>query len=609
METRDVFSYITSEETNWKTARVPLTRTKDWNMFEHIERCTNVSNAWYHSGRNDGNRPYDDIVTPIINVAFRSEGFDVKDIVPFVDDADDYYKSILIKKFHPQWARKNELDTFIDDVVETSVIYDLVLVKNINNTRPEVVDLKTIAFCDQTDVMAGPICIKHQYTPAEMVEFKGKWQDDKIDMAISLAVSEIEVSIAGNQKVKTPGKYVEVYELRGNLPELWIDENGDKDKYSPQMQIVCYYNDKDGAKQGITLYKGKDKPLSENFKALKIDRIRSKGRACGRSVVESLFEPQVWNNYSAIKIKALLDSAINVFITDSDELGNQKLSELKVNTILKEEKGANTRLLASPLQNLTAFTNQQAKLTTDARIIGSASEGSLGINPASGTPFALQNLVVQQGQGIHEYRQGKIATFFADVLYRDWILQYLVDEMDGGKKFNEELSLDEVQTIAETIATNQTEKNKLDMMLNGELVTRGMADTMKTTLKDNILKGKTKMYQGGRGFFEVIKGELKDIPMRVYVNIAGKQKNLAKNADALSNLVLTMTKLGVPFSALAKPFNEILEDSGLSPVDFTQILTPPAPTATPTQQTPPAPPQPQPGPSQNQPMPQMAMGQ
>ncbi len=568
MEYPDVFQYITTEETNWKTAQVPLTRTKSWNMNDHIERCTNVANAWYHSGKNDGNRPYDDIVTPIINVAFRSEGFDVKDIVPFVNDAQNYYKSFLVKKMHPKWARDNELDTFIDDVVETSVIYDLVLVKNVNNARPEVVDLKTLTFCDQTDVMAGPICIKHQYTPAEMVEFKGKWNSDKIDVAIALSMAEIEVSIAGDQKVKMPGKYVEVYELRGNLPQTWLDPMAEKDTYSPQMHIVCYYNDKDGVKQGITLYEGKDKPLSDNFKSLKIDRIRSKGRACGRSVVESLFEPQVWNNYSAIKIKALLDSAINVFQTDSEEFGNQKLSELKHNTILKHESGKPITRVDGSLQNLVAFTNQQQKYTTDARIIGSASEGALGVAPTAGTPFALQNLITQQGQGLHEYRQGKIATFFADVLYRDWILSYLVADMNQGKKFSEELTLDEMIEICDTIATNAANKDIIEKMLNGEVVTQENKDMLVQFYKDGFKKG------GNRKFFEVLQNELKSIPVDVQINVAGKQKNLSQNADKLSNLILTMTKFGVPFSALAKPFNELLEDSGLSPVDFTQVIQP-----------------------------------
>lgn len=577
MENQNIFEYITSEETNWATAQVPLTRNKSWNMKDHIERCTAVASGYYYQGRNDGNRPYDDIVTPIINVAFRSEGFDVKDIVPFVNDAQNYYKSFLVKKRHPKWARDNELDTFIDDVVETSVIYDLVLIKNVNNVRPEVVDLKTLAFCDQTDVMAGPICIKHQYTPAELLAFKGKWNDEKIDMAITLALSEIEVSIAGDQKVKTPGKYIEVYELRGNLPEVWLDKEAELGKYSPQMHIVCYYNDKEGVKQGIVLFAGKDKPLSENFKSLKIDRIRSKGRACGRSIVESLFEPQVWNNYSAIKIKALLDSAINVFQTDSDEYGNQKLSELKHNTILKHETGKPITQVSGQLQNLTAFTNQQAKLTNDARIIGSASDAQLGTSPASGTPFALQNLVVQQGQGIHEYRRGKIATFFADVLYRDWILKYLVDDMNAGVKFSEELTLEEMQYIAEQVSKKESDKEMVKMAIKyldkeGEAPTQEIINAFKETIKAGYLKS------GNRKFFEIMKGELKNIPLDVYVNIQGKQKDLAQNADKLSNLVLNMLKFGIPFSALAKPFNEILESSGLSPVDYNGIIMPPQPT-------------------------------
>ena len=209
-ETKDVFLDITTERNNWRTVRVPLTNSKDWNMYEHIQRCTNVANAWYHTGKNDGLRPYNDIVTPIIDVAFRSEGFDVKDIIPYVNDAQNYYKSFLIKKYHPQWARKNQLDTFIDEVVETSIIYDLVLVKDINNTRPEVVDLKTIAFCDQTDVMAGPICIEHNYTVAELIAMKGKWYSDEIDLTIIQANNDKNVAIAEDGKVKSPSKYIQV---------------------------------------------------------------------------------------------------------------------------------------------------------------------------------------------------------------------------------------------------------------------------------------------------------------------------------------------------------------------------------------------------------------
>jgi hypothetical protein len=568
MNEKTVFEYITSEENAWKTTRIPLTGSKDWNMSEHIERCTNVANAWFHSGKNDGTRPYDDIVTPIINVAFRTEGFDVKDIVPYVDDVNESYKSFIIKKLHPQWARRMELDTLIDDVVETSVIYDLVLMKDVNSVRPEVVDLKTIAFCDQTDVLAGPICLKHQYTIAEMVSFKGKWDDDKINQAIIQSSEEKTVSTANDQVAKTPSKYITVYELRGMMPEYWLKEDGEMHDYVNQMHLVCYYHDATGNKQGITLYKGEDKPLTDTFKALKIDRIRSKGRACGRSIVESLFEPQVWNNYAGIKLKKMLDSAVNLVITDSDELANQKLTELKDNTILKQNKGDTTMRLDGQLQNLPAFQNYQIKQENSARNIGSASELALGNTPASGTPLGTTEIVHTEGVGIHEYRQGKIATFFADVLYRDWILGYLVKEINTGVKFSEELSLDEMQEVASAIGRNVVEdKIKRVILETGKIPTDQDREMMTQVFTDEFMKG------GNRKFFETIKGELKDIPVSVMINIKGKQRRMAQNADKITNIIREVVRnpqmTQVP--GIGKALNELLEESGMSPIDWGQI--------------------------------------
>jgi len=570
---KDIFEYIKTEETNFKTVRVPLTTSKDWNMHEHIERCTNVSNGWYHSGRNDGLRRYDDIVTPIINVSFRSEGFDVKDIVPFVNDISENYKSFIVKKRHPQWARKNQLDTFIDDVVESSVIYDLVLVrKGIDSPRPEVVDLKTLAFCDQTDIMSAPICIRHYYTVADLLAMKGKWNDSAIDSAIFQAEMSKKVSVANDREVATPSKYIEIYELRGDLPENWLDFNGDKYKYVPQMQVVCFYKDNTGNKQGISLYKGKDKPITSTFKALKIDRIRSRGRACGKSIVETLFEPQVWANYDAQKIKELLDSAFNVIISDSDELGNQKLSELKKNTILKQNKGDNTQILTSRLENLTYFANDKASLTQDARTLGSASDPALGLNPVSGTPLGTTQTVIQQGEGIHEYRQGKIATFFADVLYPEWILEWLVADLNSGETFSEELTLDELIEIGETIAVNQAEQRVKEMILEGKIVTMEDKQMLIDTIKQDFIKS------GSRKFFDELKDEFKDIPVDVFVNIKGKQRYMAQNADKITNILREILANPQAFAqnpGIAKAFNQVLEESGMNAIDFTQVTQAP----------------------------------
>lgn len=573
LKEQTIFEYILNEESNYKTLRVPITSSKDWNMHEHIERCTNVAHGWFHKGQNDDNRPYTDIVSPILNVAVRSEGFDVKDIVPYVNDAQKYYKSFLVKKYHPQWARKNELDTFIDEMVESSVVYDLSLIKNCNGVRPEVVPLQMIAFCDQTDVLAGPIGLKHQYSESELLEYKGKWDSDKIDEVITMAKYSKTVSSANDQEVKTPGRYAEVYEVHGVFPNHWLGDkigNLDPNAHSLQMHIVNFYRDGNNEKKGICLYKGREfKPI---FKKVVLKPIF--GRACGFSITESLFHEQVWTNYDGLRLKELLDAAALVlFQTADEEFGNQKIKNLKTNTVLKHSQGNPITKMDTTVPNITPFTNDMIKREGNARVIGSASEGSLGINPTSGTPFKLQDLVLQEGQGIHEYRQGKIATFMADQLYRDWILDYLVKEMNSGKKFSEELSTDELSEIADIVTNNEVEKKIRNMILkSGKVPSPEERDLMRQTFRENFMK------QGPRRFFEILKGELDDVPVDVFVNIVGKQKRLAQNADKMTNLirfVISAPGAVAQIPGVGKLFNELIESSGFSPIDFTAVTKAP----------------------------------
>lgn len=567
---QDVFSYVISEENSWKTTEIPLTNSKNWNMFDHIQRCYNVANGWFHSGKNDGNRPYNDVVTPIIDVAFRTEGFDVKDIVPYVDDIKESYKSFIIKKDHPGWAKKNLLDTLIDDVVESSIIYDLVIVKDSQELPIEVIDLRTVAFCDQTDASKGPLCIKHDFTVVELKDMEGKWDADAIKTCIQEARNAKDAPLANGAQVKTGSKSIEVYELHGSFPESWYKEDGDPEKYVEQLHIISYYTASDGNKRGIHLYKGKTKPFNEKFFFLKIDSVRSKGRACGRSIVERLFEPQVWANYSEIKMKKMLDAAVNLLQTDSEEYGGKSIASLKENTVLKHEPGRPITKVDMNLQNFATIQDYKERKMNEARTLGSASEASLGKNPVSGTPFALQDLVVQQGEGIHEYRRGKIATFFADVLYPKSILKHMIQEINNGKAFSEELSLDELIEISDAISTKEVNKVIKEKMLKSKKkVTRQEQELITKAFKEGFTKGNK------RRFLETLKGELSDVPIKVKVNVAGKQKYMAQQADKLSKLisnVLANPQAFAQIPGLAKTYNELLENSGLSPIDFSGII-------------------------------------
>lgn len=585
---KGIAEYIIAEKAAFRTRKVPLTDGYEWNMYDHIRKSFLYKHSKFATGADDNTRPFKNIILPVIRVAYRSEGFDVKDIVPFVNERKNYYKSFLIKKYHPKWARKYSIDTFIDELVESYVDYGLALVKNVNDKRPEVVPLQRLAFCDMTDILSGPLCEMHPMSPDQVSEYRGKWYDEAIDMAIQLSKNEKPIISDGDLKAETPGQYMEIYELHGTLPETWLNvDNGEKKqgdegyvppeytndtKYIPQMHIGMFYTGEDKKKKWLCLYKGRE--MEPIYKAKKRDPIY--GRACGLGGIEELFEPQTWTNYSEIQIKEMLDIATMVLIKTTDEkfASRNNVNDIEKGEIVYIEEGKDAEQLSlSP--NKALFDQKVNDWEQRAMLIGSASEGSLGKNPSSGTPFALQDLIVQEGYGAHEYRQGQLATFVGE-LYRDWILGWLVDEMNQGETFLDELDLDELQYVADRVITNEVNESiKTKMLKKGfaaEVMSLEERDLLKQVLRQEFMRGGTKR------FLEILKDELKEIPIDVETNIAGKQKDLADMAVKLTNIfrAIIANPNILRDKGMADLFNQIIEASGFSPVDFSSLTEAPA---------------------------------
>lgn len=578
----DKYTYITTEEANFKTVRVPITGSKDWNMFEHIEKCTNVANGWYHKGENGGSRPYRNVVEPVLMVNLRARGFDVKNITPFVTNSEKSYKSFLVKKYHDRWAKKNQLDKFIDDFIYNTTVYDLVLIKDIGEVKPEITPLQQIAFCDQTDVLSGDICLKHSYSLGQLKKQKN-WNKEAIEILSGQAENSIKTPYS-ETKVKAPGKYITVYELHSYSPVTWIEgrEGEDSNEYVEQINIVAFYNNDKGERTGITLY---SKELKEKrFEAFVLNPVY--GRACGRSLIETLFQPQQWVNYNEIKIKDMLDSAaLTIFQTASREFDNQNLSNLKNLTVLKSEMNKPvTKLDNSSNANLVPIVNHQARLEADARVLGSATDAQLGLNPTSGTPFALQELVVAKGDSTHIFNRGRISSFFSDVLYTDrWILGYLKKDMNKGQSFSEVLSLDEMERVAKGFATEHTNEKIMETVLKkGVLVEKEQIDFLQQFYKDELKK------DSDRVFMKIFEDEMQDLDMEVFVDVAGKQRDMIKNAQTLTNIlrdIIANIDKVKQIPGLAKMYNQAIEESGYSPIDFSQsIETPSQPIAQPLEQ-------------------------
>jgi hypothetical protein len=264
---------------------------------------------------------------------------------------------------------------------------------------------------------------------------------------------------------------------------------------------------------------------------------------------------------------------MDVFVSDSDEIGNQKLSQLPKNTILKQERGATTSRLAGEIRDMDKYMAHKNDLKATARMLGSASDAQLGLNPVSGTPFSTTATIVQQGEGIHQYRRGKIATFFSDRLYPRWILPAMVKDLNKGEKWLDELTLEELQYVAEGVSNKEGNRKAVEMTLKyfdkqGQAPTQEEIDLFKEAVKSNYIKG------GDKKFIEILKDELKDIPMDVMVNIAGKQAYLAQMADKISNVIsrVMSNPQALQTPGMSDWINQLLEASGMNPINFDKTM-------------------------------------
>jgi len=564
----DIFGFIKTEEDNYK---LPIDIDGwDWSMKDHVH-----TSFFYKHGRlltgNDDDKPVKNVVKPILNMQYRATGFDVKDITLFINDLKTYFKSFLVKKYHDEvWSVKNNIDEFIDDMIESYVDYGLILLKKLKGqVAPEVVELQSIAFCDQVDVLSGPIAIEHFLSPSQLKEFESAGWGDKEKSGATISIDDLITLSQSSRKdedgkdTHSTGKQIKIYEVHGTMPKHWLNDSvaGESISYVDQMQIVAFYQKENGDKEGVILFRGEEK--TSPFKQFKRDKVF--GRACGFGGAEELFEPQVWVTYGMMAKKDMLDSATKTILhtTDLKVAKRNNIKDMDNLEVVGHDKDTTFGVLDTSPRDINLFTSSVVEWEQQGAKMGSANESILGEKPSAGTPFKLQELVTAENHSLHEYRKGKLAGF-TNELYRDWFIPDMVKEITRGDEFVATLTLDELEEIAGALSIQKSEEFKKEKILNGEFVTAEEIEAVKLKTTEEFMRG------GDKRFIKILKDELKNAPIAVQANVVGKQKNLELMTDKLVNIfrqiIANPQVLDDP--RMAKIFNQILEGSGFSPIDF-----------------------------------------
>lgn len=567
----DIFSYIQNQENQYKQG-IKLQGNWEWSMKDHLETSFLYINSQLKTGKDDF-KPVKNIILPILNLQHRTEDIEVKDVTIYVDEPEAMHLSFLVKKYHDDvFVQENDLDTFFDDLSVSRIDMGAGLSKQLNQPCPEVVDLQSIAFCDQTDILSGPIGIKHFYSPDQLLDMaKVGWGDakngatDSIENTIMLSESGKDEESTKND---TPGRYIEVREVHGNLPKRFADPADASNTYESRIFIVCMHNDTTGNPKGTILYTKPEIKLP--FKLIKRDKVF--GRALGRGGAEELFDSQVWTNYDMIRKQGMLDAAAITLMktTDPAVAAKNDVKNMDNMDVIELTQGTDISMVDTFPRNLALFTQSVQEWEDQARTLGAATDAVLGENPTSGTPFALQQQVTQQGLGLHDYRRGQYAKHIQEI-YNDWIIPYIEKKVCEGMTFLSELSFEEMQYVMDAVVTNQANQQIIQMVLAGQQPTPDQVELFKTLARSEFKK------KGSSHFLEILKGEFKNKSLRVKVDVKGKNKNLSAQVDGLVNvfrqIIANPAVLQIP--AMGQLFNQIIESSGLDPVDFASLEVPP----------------------------------
>lgn len=596
-----IFKFIEEQESAFDTDEVSVLDNDKFNLKRHINMSLALIRGIFVTGENNWLRPFKKVIQPILNIRYRAEDIELKNVSLYVENDSERVSSFFIKKYHDEvYVKKHDLDSFFDEAGRENITLGGVLVQK-GKDGPEVLPLQFIAFCDQTDILGGPIGFKYYFSPDKLRGMTSLgWGSQNNGATVSLdeliTLAQFDKDPLGRseqKKNKTTGKNIEVYIIHGSLPEHYLKDNNEMDNFFSQLHIVAFYKDKKNNRIGVTLYRKKENEDSLLF--FTSEEIR--GRGVGEGGAEALFNEQIWTNFLEIhKMRLLEAGAKNVLYTDDPQYTNrQKIVDMESNEITTIAD--NKRIYRVPTENpvsVQLFEKSVNEWFVNAQLIGSAQDPLLGRQSFSGQTFRGQATLLNEGKSMHEYRRGKFAKFIEQV-YRKMIIPDIKKEILKGKKFLTTLTSEEMQWVGDRIAENKANRAIIDSIFDNK------QPEDRTILVQRFKDEFTK--KGNKHLLEFLKYEFKDIEILLDIDIVGKQKNLSELSDKVAEIFKMAFTNPANFQAvmqipgMSQAFNDILQYSGISEVDFASLpkLPQPAPQLPPSANSlqPPQPPQPQ----------------
>jgi hypothetical protein len=596
---QSVYEFVKEQRQRYLSETIEIADGYEFSQYQTLRTIELYHNSKFTSGNKDSlgrEKPFYNISKFRVNVATRATDINTKDVKIESEDTDGYTTSFLLNLKNRNWMKQSNFPAFLNRFGFTRSKFGGVLVKKIEKDgelKLHVMQWRNM-ITDQVDIKSGVKIERHYYTPAELKDMASSgWSN--IDEAIATArkSQEAQAGTTAQKQNRTPGNYIEVFEVHGVLPDCYLtpDENeapGSDDTYQRQMHIVVLdETDKDKV-HGVTLFDG---PEDEDpYKYLPYEECD--GRGLGVGVIEDLFEAQVWTNYNVKQKKDMLDLAGKWIgqTSDSSIAAKNILTDLETGSLITTSiNGTITPVNNAPIA-LNGLSELMSDWNTQAENVTSTYPAILGSTPPHGTAFRTVAAMNQEASALFEYRRQEAGIFIQEI-YTDWILPFIVKQIKNQKELIANLEPDELEILSSAVAEHEALSFAKKQILGGSLVHNQDLAAIKQAAK-------TKAGKRARHGFSEFADLFTNWEGTVDVNVTGEQKDKDKMLGYLFQLfgAIAANPAILQDKTMARIFNEIVETIGASPL-FKQ--SDPAQSgqtqaAAPQQQQPQPAPQPQP---------------
>ncbi len=562
-----IFAEISKQNENYNNGYITLIDGLTFSQWQTLKKIEFYSNSQYLTGNKDElgrDKPFYNIVNYRVNVAVRATDIDVKDIKIVSDNPEFQEYAFLYNHEAYEWMKQSDFSLFLNIMGQTRARYGGLLVKKCQYKEPgeqeeleiEVVPWKNV-ITDPINISRGLIIEKHYMLPNELAEKEGVW--DNVKKALKLGTKQQKNMQGGYAEAETTR--IPIYEVTGVFPETFdpeIGDDGDETVFKLMNFIVA------GDKDKVLLYK---EDLEETpYKYLSWENVP--GRGLGRGVVEEGFEAQRWTNDAVIgETNAMTLSGKVIVVTDSEDVGNNAITDLVNGSVVKVKRGETVQSLSLLPSSFPEYNNLKTSWDTQVQRSTNTFDAVTGETMPSGTPLGSLAIQAQQASSYFDYKREEAGIFITE-LFNDWILPFLAKRINKEHILNSEFSGDELTKIDESFATHLVNQEVKTKILSGMIVSP-------EEYKAGIDFTKNKLAQrGNRRFLEVPTGYFKNFEPKVSVIVTKELKDIdveKKNLEYIS-MIIARNPQAMQDPVMAKIIGRMAELSGiLSPGDLSAM--------------------------------------